>query len=53
MNSKKITGELGWKLESSFEKGLEKTIHWYLENPEIINNLSKIVTNSTPWKSSN
>ena len=30
MNSKKITDELGWKIKSSFENGLEKTIHWYI-----------------------
>tara|TARA_A100001037_G_C15106979_1_gene616940 strand:+ start:751 stop:1743 length:993 start_codon:yes stop_codon:yes gene_type:complete len=53
MNSQKISDELGWKLESSFEKGLENTIHWYLDNPEIINNLSNTAMDSTPWKSSN
>jgi dTDP-glucose 4,6-dehydratase len=53
MNSKKISNELGWKTKLDFDKGLEKTIQWYLDNPEIINNVSSIVLDSTPWKSSN
>tara|TARA_Y100001936_G_scaffold125551_1_gene122890 strand:- start:2647 stop:3636 length:990 start_codon:yes stop_codon:yes gene_type:complete len=52
MNSQKITDELDWKLKSSFEKGLENTIEWYLDNPEIINNLSNTAMDPT-WKSSN
>lgn len=28
----KIEGELGWKVETSFEVGLERTVKWYLEN---------------------
>ena len=38
MDSKKITSELNWKTKLSFDKCLEKTIQWYLDNPEIINN---------------
>ena len=53
MDSKKITSELGWKTKLSFDKGLEKTIQWYLDNPEIINNLSTTVLDPTPWKNSN
>ncbi len=30
----KITGELGWYPETCFEEGIEKTIRWYLENQE-------------------
>jgi len=30
----KITEELGWKPEHEFEKGLERTIEWYLENQD-------------------
>ncbi|MBM15558.1 MAG: dTDP-glucose 4,6-dehydratase [Nitrospina sp.] len=51
MNSKKISNELKWKLTTNFEEGLEKTIKWYLENPEILNNISQTVLNPTPWKS--
>ena len=53
LNSEKITHELGWKPKFSFEDGIEKTINWYLDNPEIMNNISNDVLDSTPWKSSN
>ena len=53
LNSNKISNELGWKTKLDFEKGLEKTIQWYIDNPEIMNNISSTVLNSTPWKSSN
>jgi len=53
LNSNKISNELGWKTKLDFEKGLEKTIQWYIDNPEIMNNVSSTVLNSTPWKSSN
>ena len=32
INSKKISNELGWKRKYSFEKGIEKTVKWYLYN---------------------
>jgi dTDP-glucose 4,6-dehydratase len=32
INCSKIKRELGWKQESSFEEGLEKTAEWYLAN---------------------
>ncbi len=53
MDSKKINNELEWKTKLNFDEGLEKTIQWYFDNPEIINNLSNTVLDSTPWKSSN
>ena len=53
MDSKKITSELNWKTKLSFDKGLEKTIQWYLDNPEIVNNVSSTVLDPTPWKSTN
>ena len=53
MDSKKISDELEWKIKTTFEEGLEKTIQWYLDNPEILNNVSPAVLNSTPWKNSN
>jgi dTDP-glucose 4,6-dehydratase len=34
MNIAKIGRELGWRPAESFESGLEKTVHWYLENLE-------------------
>lgn len=33
MDSSKIERELGWKQSVDFEKGLAKTIRWYLDNP--------------------
>ena len=53
MDSKKISDELEWKIKTTFEEGLEKTIQWYLDNPEILNDISSAVLNSTPWKNSN
>ena len=53
LDSKKISNELGWKTKLTFDQGLEKTIQWYLNNTEILNNLSTTVLDSTPWKSSN
>ena len=51
MSSKKISKELDWKIKIDFEQGLEKTIEWYLNNPEILNNISQTVLDPTPWKS--
>ena len=50
MSSKKISEKLDWKVKTKFEEGLEKTIQWYLENPEILNNISQTVLDPTPWK---
>ena len=52
MDSSKSMKNLGWNVKSNFEDGLEKTIQWYLENPEILNNISNALE-PTPWKSSN
>ena len=30
----RISRELGWKPQESFETGLRKTVQWYLDNPE-------------------
>ncbi len=32
----KIERELGWRPQESFDSGLEKTIRWYLDNPQWI-----------------
>ena len=50
MSSKKISDQLNWKITTNFDKGLEKTIEWYLDNSEILNNISQTVLNPTPWK---
>ena len=38
VDSRRIEGEFGWKLESSFKKEIEETINWYLQNPDWVNN---------------
>ncbi|PWG61461.1 dTDP-glucose 4,6-dehydratase [Sediminicurvatus halobius] len=34
IDATKIRRELGWEPHESFETGLEKTVQWYLDNPE-------------------
>lgn len=34
IDASKIENELGWVPEETFETGLRKTVHWYLENSE-------------------
>ena len=34
IDASKIGRDLGWKPLETFESGLEKTVHWYLENRE-------------------
>lgn len=36
----KIARELGWYPETTFEKGIEKTIRWYLENQDWVEEVS-------------
>ena len=45
LNSKKIERELGWKPKYSFDKGLNETIQWYLDNQKWWQGVSnKIIT---------
>ena len=37
INNSKITTELGWVPEYSFEQGMKRTIEWYLSNSERMN----------------
>ena len=53
MDSTKIKNELNWKTKLNFDEGLEKTIQWYIKNPELLENVSSKVLNPTPWKISN
>ena len=51
LDSSKIRGELNWEPRQSFEKGIEDTVRWYLENedwwrPMVNDN----VLHPTPWK---
>ncbi|PDV87008.1 dTDP-glucose 4,6-dehydratase [Rhizobium sp. H4] len=32
IDATKLESELGWKAQETFETGIEKTVHWYLEN---------------------
>jgi dTDP-glucose 4,6-dehydratase len=40
IDATKIHRELGWKPEESFETGIRKTIQWYLDNQEWVNNVT-------------
>ena len=53
LDSTKISDQLGWKVKTSFENGLKNTVQWYLDNPELLNDVSSTVLDPTPWKSSN
>ncbi|MFP5275691.1 MAG: dTDP-glucose 4,6-dehydratase [Acidobacteriota bacterium] len=39
IDATKIARELGWKPAERFESGLRKTVRWYLEHPEWIENV--------------
>jgi dTDP-glucose 4,6-dehydratase len=39
IDNTKITTELGWEPEYTFEEGIEETIQWYLDNTEWIENI--------------
>lgn len=40
MNTAKIEAELGWAPRQSFESGIRKTVRWYLENTDWIENVT-------------
>ena len=40
INTKKIENEIGWKPSINFEDGLKKTIQWYLNNKEWLENIT-------------
>jgi len=40
IDSTKVQQELGWKPSLQFSQGLEKTVDWYLENEEWMNNVT-------------
>ena len=40
IDANKINKELGWKPSVTFEQGLEKTIDWYLQNTEWLENVT-------------
>jgi dTDP-glucose 4,6-dehydratase len=40
IDSSKLQADLDWKPSLQFEEGLEKTVDWYLENTEWLNNVT-------------
>lgn len=40
IDASKLNKELGWKPSLKFEEGLEKTVSWYLENEDWLNNVT-------------
>jgi dTDP-glucose 4,6-dehydratase len=40
IDSTKLSEELGWKPSLQFEEGIEKTIDWYLDNQEWMDNIT-------------
>ena len=40
IDSTKLQKELGWEPSLQFEEGIEKTVRWYLENQEWMNNVT-------------
>jgi dTDP-glucose 4,6-dehydratase len=40
IDPEKITGELGWYPETKFEEGIVKTIRWYLENQDWVDEVT-------------
>ena len=40
IDSSKLQKELGWKPSLQFEEGLEKTVDWYLENTDWLENVT-------------
>jgi len=49
MNSSKIRKELGWKCKVDFDKGLDNTIEWYLENIEWWQDSELSKLKQIPW----
>jgi len=39
IDDSRITRELGWRPRESFGSGLEKTVRWYLDNPEWVDSV--------------
>ncbi len=40
IDSRKLQKELGWEPSLQFEEGIEKTVRWYLENQDWIDNIT-------------
>lgn len=40
IDSRKLQKELGWEPSLQFEEGIEKTVRWYLDNQEWLDNVT-------------
>lgn len=40
IDSSKLQNELGWEPSLQFEEGIEKTVRWYLDNQEWMDNIT-------------
>ena len=40
IDARKLERELGWKPAETFETGIRKTVQWYLDNPEWVQNVT-------------
>jgi dTDP-glucose 4,6-dehydratase len=40
IDARKIERELGWKPKATFDIGIRKTVHWYLENAQWVQNVT-------------
>ena len=40
IDSTKLQKELGWEPSLQFEEGIEKTVRWYLDNQEWMDNVT-------------
>lgn len=40
IDATKLANELGWRPQETFETGIEKTVNWYLENQDWVNNVT-------------
>ena len=40
IDSTKLKNELGWEPSLQFEEGIEKTVQWYLDNQEWMDNIT-------------
>ena len=40
IDSSKLKNELGWEPSLQFEEGIEKTVKWYLENKDWLDNVT-------------
>jgi dTDP-glucose 4,6-dehydratase len=41
MDTRKIEKEIGWQPRENLESGLEKTVKWYLDHPDWVENIQK------------